>query len=302
MKPYCYLSILFLLTISSCIRIGNSDFSSDGSNSKFKAVSWEKMLVQAEKDHEIYGAFELSNDSIILLRRSVGIELSTDQGKTWKWLGKKIFRIDEFTVDNNGVWWGLERWKGIHEPSYCRLHKSTDLGKTWESYMFYPSVFFPYHIFSKPHQPLAVTNFGDNKVFILSGNDPRHHWQYVKQLPKSEHFADVSVGEYSVSRDNDNNKLYVKRKTGKVDTLLSFTKAYNIYKIEKASNVIYVAGPATNGIDSYFAVIKNEHLLKEFTVPGGDINLIKTQLGHIFLTSTTGAYLLQHNQLISIFK
>jgi len=303
MKPY-YLSIL-LIIICSCRKNSppkdNSNKKNYQAGLRLKHITWEQELKEAEKDHEIYDIVELSKDTIILLRHSIGIELSTNGGKTWQWLGKKIFRLDELTVDNKGIWWGLERWKGIHEPSYCIMDRSFDRGKTWDRFIFHPLLFFPYHIYSKPHEQLAITNFGDNKVFSLSGSDPQHNWRCIKQLPEKDLLAEISIENYFVSRDNDNNKLYVKRKSGKVDTLMSFTNAYNIYYIEKTKNKIYVAGTTPDGINSYFGYIVNEHMLKNWIVPGGDVNMIKTQMGHIFLTCATGAYLFKNNQLIQIF-
>jgi len=302
MKPYC----LFFLLVSlfSCHRgnpkVYNSSSNQDRvSNSKLKPLSWERELTEAKKDHEIYGAFQLSNDTIILLRRSIGIELSANRGKTWQWLGKSIYGINEFTVDDKGRWWGLERWKGIHESSYCRIHKSMDLGKTWEEYTFSTEVFFPYHISSNPHQPLSVTLW-NNKVYTLQGSDPRHDWKYVKQLAKKEYLSDIFVKNYFVSRKN--NKLYVKRTNGRTDTLTSFIKAWDIYQIEKYKNVIYVAGSTAEGNNSYFATVVNEHLLRDFTVPGVDINMTKKSFNRIILTSTLGAYLFQNDKLVHIFK
>lgn len=301
------LLFIFLLSFFSCHLnppgLDNSSLIINKKSSKpeKKPTTLKDIPAQTEKDHEIYGAFQISKKTIILLRCSNGIELSNDKGKTWKWLGKKIWGLNEFTVDNKGIWWGLERWKGIHEPSYCTIHKSTDLGKTWIGYTFNPGIFFPYHINSKPFEKLSITNYWDNKIYELEGNDPQHHWKYIKQLAKDDELSDLSVENYYISRANDNNKLYVKRGNGKTDTLLSLTKAYNIYYIQKYKNIIYVAGPK-DGNDSYFAIIVNEHLIKEFTIPGGDLNMSVKAFNRIILTSTEGAFLLQDNKLTHIFK
>ncbi|GAA3988437.1 hypothetical protein GCM10022210_46680 [Mucilaginibacter dorajii] len=266
-------------------------------------MSWEQMLADAGKDHKICGTFDVSKDTIVLLRGSFGIELSTDHGKTWTWLGKKIFRLNEFTIDDKGTWWGLERWAGIHEPSYCMIHSSVNAGKTWITYEFNTNNFFPFHIDSKPREPLEITDFRSKKIYRLSGRDASHNWQFVKQLPENDNqIADLSVENYFISNNNDNNKLYVKRENGITDTLMSFKKAYNIYNIKKIKNTVYVTGPSSGDINSYFAVIKNERLLQEFTIPGGDINLIKTQFNRIYLNSTSGAYQYKNNKVINIYK
>jgi hypothetical protein len=297
MKTYSL--FIFLLVIYSCHR-AEPKIKMAANTTRLKCLSRQQYLIQAQKDREIYGAFELSRDSIILLRRSVGIELSINSGKSSQWLAKDIANINEFTVDDKGVWWGLEYWIGIHESSYCRLHKSVDRGKTWSDYIFNTSVFFPTHIYSKVHMALAITNFSDNKIYQLSGNDPQHNWRNIKQLPKKDELADISVENYFVSRAN--NKLYVKRINGKIDTLMGFPKAWDIYNIEKNKNKIYIAGPkGDNSDDSYFAIILNERLLKEYIIPGGDVNIILGKSGRVFITSTTGAYLLQGTHLSHIF-
>ena len=265
-------------------------------------LTWQQELDKEKTDPYIYHSFEVGKDTIILLRKTIGIELSTDGGNTWTWLAKKIWRFDEITVDDKGTWWGLERWKGIHEASYCRMYKSEDLGKTWQGYTFYTNLFFPYHIYSQPHQPLAITNFWDNKIYLLSGNDPQHHWHFYKQLPKKDDFADISVDNYFVDAGmNGENKLYVKRKNGKADTLMHFIKASNIYNIEKTKDTLFVSGPTDNN-SSYFATVVNEHQLKEYTVPGVDLEMKKTALNHIYLSCSSGAYLFKRNKLIHIFK
>ncbi|MDB4918607.1 hypothetical protein [Mucilaginibacter sp.] len=293
-----------MFIICSCERnnLSFKKFHHDTINQKpqIKRITWEQALKEAEKDRAIYGAFEPSKNTIVLFRRFLGIELSTNGGKSWEWLAKKLNRLDEITIDNKGIWWGLVRWKGIHEASHCRIFKSADCGKTWDGYIFNTNVFFPYHIYSKPNQAFLVINFWDKKVYSLLGNDPQHHWQYVKQLPKEDEMADISADNYFIDRHD--NKLYVKRKGGKTDTLMDFRKAYEIYQIQKINDTIYVAGPALNNADSYFATVAKEHILKEYVIPGLDLNITKTQFNHIFLTATTGAYLLKNDKLIHIFK
>jgi len=294
-----YSLFIFLLVIYSCHR-AEPKIKMAANTTRLKCLSRQQYLIQAQKDREIYGAFELSRDSVILLRRSVGIELSSNAGKSWQWLAKDIANINEFTVDDKGVWWGLEYWIGIHEASYCRLHKSENHGKTWSDYIFNASVFFPTHIYSKAHKSLAIMNFSDNRIYQLSGNDPGHNWRYIKQLPKKDELADISVENYFVSRAN--NKLYVKRINGKVDTLMAFAKAWDIYHIEENKSRIYVAGPkGDDSGDSYFAIILKERLLKEYIIPGDDVNITIGRSGRVFITSTTGAYLLQETHLSQIF-
>lgn len=303
MHSLIYYAIFFFFITSTSSCLSNSKKKIALPKGESQAAWWRRILIRAEKDREIYGAFDVSEDTIVLLRRSVGIELSADDGKTWKWLGKTIYRIDEFTIDDKGIWWGLERWMGIHEPSYCRMHSSNDAGKTWITYEFNTSIFFPFHINSKPHRPLEVIDGWSKKIHRLTGNDASQNWRFIKQLPDNDNdITDLSVRNYFISSDNGHNKLYVKRPNGTTDTLASFTKADNLYKMQMDKNTIYVAGPDTSGKDSYFAVIKNEKLLREFTISGGDINLTKTQFNHIYLTSTDGAYQYKNSAIVNIYK
>ena len=294
---------ILLTTICSCRRSDKVGMSLPITKPKDNSILWEQRFVEAQKDHEIYGAFDVSADTTILLRRQLGIELSPDRGKTWIWLAKKIFRIDEFTIDDKGTWWGLERWKGIHEPSYCRIHFSEDAGKTWETVEFNTGILFPYHICSKPCHPLEISDFWTKKMYRPLSNKPLGHWQFLKQLPNHDNdIVDLSVENYFVSSENYLNKLYVKRKNGSIDTLVSFPKAYNIYDIQKYENVIYVAGPSATGDNSYFAEIKNERLSREFTVSGVDLSLTRTRFDHLYLTSSDGAFQYKKGILIHIFK
>lgn len=270
---------------------------------KHITISWEQELAEAQRDHEIYGAFDISPDTVLLLRRSRGIELSSDQGRNWTWMGKEIFRLDEFMVDDKGTWWGLERWKGIHEPSYCRMYSSKDAGKTWKRYVLNTNVFFPYHISSQPHQPLEAVDFWSKKLYRLPGSNPLARWTFLEQLPDSDNtVADLSVGPYAVSRETGNNKLYVKRPNGSADTLLSFTKASDIYCLTRRKDMIYAAGPDTSDKSSYFAIIKNERLLKDITIPGVDLNITVTRFGHVYLTCTEGAFEYKDDRLVPIFR
>jgi len=264
-------------------------------------MPWDTILSRAIKDREIYNLMELSPDSIVLLRRSVGIELSTDKGRKWEWLGKNIFRVDEFTVDNKGIWWGLERWQGIHEPSYCRLYRSLNRGKTWLKYEFNTEVFFPYRIYSKPHEALSIININD-KVFTLQGADPAQHWQFVKQLPPKNDLSDISAENYFISHSN--NKLYIKKENGAIDTLVNFSGASDIYYIEKVKNVIYALGPAQDDYNNAYLAVYDikSNLCKTFKVPGGDAKLIKTIFDRIYLTSTEGAFVFKNDNITPIFK
>lgn len=269
-----------------------------------KKFTKAQILKGAAKNHQIYDCLEISKNVIILIRRSHGLELSVDNGRTWEWIGKELPAINEITVDDKGVWWALERWKGIHESSYSVIIKSTDFGKTWKQYVFDTSVFFPYHIYSKPHEPLAITTFSDNKVYRQFGADVQKDWKFIKQLSKEDDFAEVSAGNYHITRKNDDNKLYVKRKGGVADTLMDFKKAYNIYDIKKVKNKLFIAGPSGGGDydNSYFAIITYENKRKEFKIPGVDLNIRVTQSNRVFLLCSSGAYRLDGDKLNHIYK
>ena len=83
---------------------------------------------------------------------------------------------------------------------------------------------------------------------------------------------------------------------------MRFTKAYRIYEIEQNKNQLFVAGPAKGGMDLYFAVIKDEKILKEIIVPGGDFEMQKSELGNIILTGSSGAYIYKNGVLKQIYR
>ena len=300
----CHLLFLSLLFIS-CKR----DISSSKQKPKRKLsqdslnILRTQQLAIARKDHTIYSAVELSKDTIILLRRSVGLEYSTNGGKTWQWIARSIFRVDELTVDEKGIWWALKRWKGIHEASYCSMYKSTDEGKTWKEYTFNTSVFFPYHFYSKPHQKLAISTQFENTVYQLSGTNPRRNWQFLKKQPNDNQIDTVSTGNYFIHDSGYDDALCVKRNNKAIDTLIRFKKAYRINYIEQKNNHLLVAGPAKGGMDLYFAVISNEKFKKEIILFGGiDFEMHKSELGNIILTGSLGAYVYKNNELKQIYK
>lgn len=302
MKSY-FLITLFLVVICSCQRTSQKE-NYNPPKKKPIIITWKERIAAAEKDPGIRGVFEVSRDTIILLKRTLGIELSPDGGKSWVWLAKNIFGFNEFVIDDKRIMWGLEKWVGIHEPSYCRIHSSEDKGKTWKSYELNTNKFFPYHISSLPYAPLEVVNYSNKKLYRLEGLNPLAKWLFIKQLPNRDNNkpVELSVDSYSITQNSDNNKLYVRRPNGSTDTLITFTKADNIYYLEKSKDMIYVAGPSSNEQSSYFAVIKNEQLLRDFTVPGLEVKLIKTNLGRIYLTSTEGAFQYKGHRLVNIFQ
>jgi hypothetical protein len=297
-----YLLIFSLLIFFSCKQKRAEDVRINTTlvKPKVKPLSREQWLLKAEKDRSIYGVVELSKDQIVLIRRLSGLEFSVDRGRTWRWIAKDVSGIREFTVDDKGTWWALSYWIGIHEASYCYLYKSLDKGKTWVGYEFNTSVFFPRDIYSDPGRPLGITNYHDDKVYILSGSDPQHNWRPAKQLPDHNKRTDISVENYFIN--GSNNTLYAKRSNGETDTLTSFPKASQIYQIEKVNNVIYVVGSSFGNDDLYFATIKNEHEIKEYASFPPTSHMKKTQFGHIYLISYEGAYRFKNGKLIHIFK
>jgi hypothetical protein len=302
MRTYCLIIFSLLITCSCRRTIENSDKKKPLSKAEI-AVWRKRALAEAEKNRGIRGVLDVSKDTILLLRQSYGIELSTNRGKTWTWLAKDVFRFDEFTVDDKGIMWGVERWKGIHEPSYCRMYSSADRGQTWNRYELKPLRFFPYHIHSMPHRPLEMSNLWDDKVYRLEGNNPLFRWQFIKQLPNDEsRSTEDKRNPYFTIREKEYEQLCVKRKNGLIDTLVDFKNVYEIKQIENYNNMIYVAGLLPDYNSSYFAIIKNERLLKEFTVPGFDLNITRTSLGRIYLTSSAGAFLFAKNSVVPVFK
>lgn len=291
-----YLPIFILLSFFACKQKTAKEIRVYTTHTK--RLSKAEWLLQAEKDSSVNGVVELSGNRTVLMRRA-GLELSVDGGRTWKWIARDLTGVREFTEDDKGTWWAISYWIGIHEASYCYLSRSLDKGKTWVGYTFNTYVFFPYDIYSIPGSPLGIVNRRDDKVYVLSGNDPRHNWKPVKQLPDHNTYADISSENYFVSRSND--KLYTKTKNGKTDTLTNFPKASRIDEIANVNDIIYVAGSSLKDGASYFAVVKNRQQLTEYDSFPPFLRMEKTQFGHIYLYSYEGAYRFKKGKLIHIF-
>jgi hypothetical protein len=295
-----YLLIFILLLIFFACKQKTAENIAHNTNKKanVKRLTKEEWLLEVEKSHSVIGVVELSKSKVILFREA-GIELSINGGRTWKWIAKDLSGIREFTEDDKGTWWAISYWIGIHEASRCDLYQSLNKGKTWTSYAFNTDLFFPYHIDAAPGKPLGILNWRDDKLYVLSGNDPRHNWQFVKQLPDHNNWTDISVENYFISRSN--NKLYVKRKSGKTDTLTNFPKAFQIRDIAKVDNVIYVTGSSLKDGASYLATLKNEHELTEYDFFPQSLEMKITQFGHIYLYNYEGAYRFINGKLIHVF-
>lgn len=112
-------------------------------------------------------------------------------------------------------------WIGIHEPIYCRMHFSQEMGTTCKSYELDAQKFFPNVIYSMPYAPLQIIDYWTRKIYQLEGSNPLAQWRLVRQLPNHDNeLSDISVERY-ISQKNKYNSLYVKRLNGSIDTLLN---------------------------------------------------------------------------------
>jgi hypothetical protein len=300
-KP-CYI-FCFLLMFVSCRRNGaaGGDNASDSlktisAETKSRKTDQSKYHLNTTGDHSIYGVYELSADSLVLIKRR-GFVLQTAKGMHWKWLAKDIGGINEFTADNIGNWWLLQRWKGIHEASYSRLYRSSNKGKTCQRYEFNTNVFFPYSITSAQHQPLQIKTFYNNKVFRLVGSNPQHNWQFLKKLPDEEWGRDVSAGKYFIT--SFSNKLYTKE-NGKADTILSFLRISKLYQIEQINNALYITGENKDDGGEWFLVVANKHIINKQLF--SRVTITKTQHKHLYVIAEGKPYRFQNGKLISIHK
>jgi hypothetical protein len=122
-------------------------------------------------------------------------------------------------------------------------------------------------------------------------------------LPNSEgDSADHKEESYFTINEKGYEQLCVKRKNGLADTLVDFKKVFDIKSMVINKNLIYVTGILTDYRTSYFAVIKNERIFKEFTLPGIELTVSKTPLNHIYLSNSRGAFLYTKNRLVHVYN
>lgn len=132
-----------------------------------------------------------------------GIAITTDAGKHWQTLHRNRannLSLDELTLDNHGVLWGLTSSVAFERvPNYARLYFSRDFGKTWGSHPFDTRTFHPTRIGSQPGQPLElVTKHG--KVYRLQDHAGKE-WAFIKYDPELDadslatHFDEALLGE-----------------------------------------------------------------------------------------------------------
>jgi hypothetical protein len=132
-----------------------------------------------------------------------GVAITTDAGKHWQTLHRNRtgdLSLDELTVDNHGVLWGLTSSVAFERvPNHARLYRSRDFGKTWDSHPFDTRTFHPTRVGSQPGKPLhLVTKHG--KVYRLQ--DPAgKEWKFIQYDPELDsdslatHFDEARLGE-----------------------------------------------------------------------------------------------------------
>lgn len=254
------------------------------------------IIHETTKDNVINDVVDISKDTIIAVKHSRGLLLTTNGAKTWR----DIFPdqlTKESTIDDHGVVWAFDSWKGIHEASYSRLSGSTNLGKTWNKAEFDINKFFPLHIYSKPHEPLCIIT-RDYKIYRLTGKNLYTDWKFTDSIPRQEEFLNPY---YVIPYDIDNyDTLKLLRKVNHVtDTLLTLNNAGDVSNMIKVKDTLFLAGN-TKDHKAYFASVTLNKKYKEYKVAGKFACVKQGRQGHIWVYGDAGLYLKVKNNLIKI--
>ena len=136
-------------------------------------------------DFAVHDLLPVNSDTLIAVKWNGGIAVTTDAGNHWKGLHDQrkkpdFLFIKYLTIDQHHVLWGLDSWKGIHEPPYSRLAYSDDFGVTWTWQKFDTHAFFPYELYSHPGQALQVVTY-DGKVYQIQDRAGKK-WEFIQGI------------------------------------------------------------------------------------------------------------------------
>lgn len=244
----------------------------------------------------------IQGDTLIAVRTYGGIAITTDAGKHWQTLHRNRsndLSLDELTVDNHGVLWGLSSSMAFERvPNYARLYCSRDFGKTWDSHPFDTRTFHPIRIGSHPGQPLElVTKHG--KVYRL--RDPAgKEWKFINYDPELDadslatHFDEARLGE------RFNNATYRFRDGGQLSTriggqwkpvaTLSFVNT--VSDVCRCDTSLYVTAKndALNPSPSYLLRVVDGQVRHIILTPEGYNHLRCDDTGRLWLFSDDGIW------------
>jgi len=241
--------------------------------------------------HPIQDLLPINGDTLIAAKWYGGLIITYDAGKNWQVLAPDML-FKKMTVDNKGVLWGIDSWRGIHEGDYSRLYKSTDKGRTWKETVFNTEKFFPLEITSKPNTPLRIIT-NDKKEYTLTGKNPLLDWKYVSTNLEWE--DEIREGNFKILRRSKEGALL--RLTSNWDTIFTFKRLY-AFDLHIRQDTVYVVGGVGGNANAYFAYLTIDKQLKEFPIEGMQAYGIREdKKGRIWMFSTEGIYLLNNDKL-----
>jgi hypothetical protein len=244
-----------------------------------------------DTNHPVQDLLPINGDTLIAAKWYGGLMITYDAGKNWQVLSADML-FKTMTIDNKGVLWGIDSWRGIHERDYSRLYKSIDKGKTWIETVFDTQKFFPLEIISKPHTPLHIIT-GDKKEYALSGKNQLIDWKYIST--NSEWENEIREGSFKILRKGKQGALL--RLTASWDTIYTFKKLY-AFDLHVKRDTIYIVGAIGGNANAYFAYLTKDNQLREFTIEGMQAYGIREdKKGRIWMFSTEGVYLLTNDKL-----
>ncbi|MEO6521023.1 MAG: hypothetical protein ABIN91_05055 [Mucilaginibacter sp.] len=244
----------------------------------------------------IIGVVDVSADTIVILKGDA-IEMTLNHGKTWTTISTSRY-INQLTIDDKGVFWGLYSWLGIHESSKGWMVKSSDFGKHWQGYDFNIKSFFPYYIMSSTGQPLKVMA-SDYKIFKLTGPDLKKDWTYSEKVNSPEDFIQENIyhkyaGEYRIDDSRVPGLKLLKVSKGRVDTLLHLSDVTSISSMMVIKDTLYIAGFVHSDktkSEPYFASVSNERKLLRYKLYGGLPQVSKGTDGRVWIYNNRGLFL-----------
>jgi hypothetical protein len=248
-----------------------------------------------ESHHPVQDLLPINGDTLIAAKWYGGLMITYDAGKTWLVLSPDIL-FKTMTVDNKGVLWGMDSWRGIHEGDYSHLYKSADKGKTWKKTVFDTKKFFPLEIVSKPNTPLRIIT-NDKKEYTLIGNNPLIDWKYASTNLGWE--DEIKEGNFKILRRGKEGALL---KLASIwDTIYTFKKLY-AFDLHIKEDTVFVVGGVGGNANAYFAYLTKEKQVKEFPIQGMQAYGIREDnKGRIWMFSTEGVYLLIHDMLEKLY-
>lgn len=231
----------------------------------------------------------LKGDSILAVNWYQGLYLTINDGKNWELISD--IGINQITIDDNLVWYGISSWEGIHEPGYATIYQSVDFGRNWKIYDYDINNFFPAKIISTPYSKLKVKTQNGN-VFELNGDDLLKDWNQLKEITPN--------GELTVSNDiqiNESGLILKKVRNNFFDTITLIKEMYKATGILDIHDTIYVSGYG-NDDSAFFAAITNRNNIFRYKMSGKQaLGIRKDNKYRIWVYGGEGVFIKENNVL-----